>query len=142
QTLDEVISAHGGAAQKQRDAYLALAPHRRRLLLDYLQSLVLYPTDEIGADIDGDGLASERYAVKGQYVGYERFDARFLFAVAPRYRHLYTVKDYLGREIPLSLIDNVAETYRLNLLYRRDEDADGFPDVLGAALLKRGALKR
>ncbi|HEX8708640.1 MAG TPA: di-heme oxidoredictase family protein [Pyrinomonadaceae bacterium] len=140
-TLDEVISAHGGAAQKQRDAYLALAPNRRRLLLDYLQSLVLYATDEIDADINNDGLVSERYKVAGQYVGYERFDARFLFAVAPRYKYLYTVKDYLGREIPLSLIDNVAEAYRLNLLYRRDEDGDGFPDMLGPVPLKGGARR-
>lgn len=130
-TLDEVIAAHGGAAGRERTAYLSLSPARRRLLIAYLESLVLYPTDEIAADIDGDGRIAEHFAVQGQYVGYERFDARFLFAVAPRYRHLYDVKDYLGRSVPLSLIDNLTEAYRLELPYRRDADGDGFPDILG-----------
>jgi len=131
QTLDEAVAAHGGAASRERAAYLSLTPARRRLLLAYLESLVLYPTDEVAADVDGDGARAESFEVRGQYVGYERFDARFLFAVAPRYRHLYDVKDYAGRSVPLSLIENAAETYRLDLPYRRDADGDGFPDVLG-----------
>jgi hypothetical protein len=100
-------------------------------MLEYLASLVLFPTDEIPTDIDDDGLRSDSYAVAGQTVGYERFDARFLFKIPPRYRRLYNVKDYQGREIPLCLIDNVRETYRLGLLYRRDADGDGFADILG-----------
>jgi hypothetical protein len=130
-TLDEVIAAHGGAAVKERAAYLSLSPARKSLLLAYLEALVLYPTDEVAADIDGDGVRADSFEVRGQSVGFERFDARFLFAVAPRYRHLYDVKDYMGRTVPLSLIENVAETYRLDLPYRRDADGDGFPDMLG-----------
>ena len=140
-TLDEVIAAHGGAASRERAAYLSLTPSRRSLLLAYLESLILYPTDEIAADIDGDGVRAESFEVQGQYVGYERFDARFLFAVAPRYKHLYDVKDYMGRSVPLSLIENVAETYRLDLPYRRDADGDGFPDILGPVPTPRRAAR-
>src|SRR6185436_2674065 len=58
-TLDEVIRAHGGAAVAEGDAYAALPEARRRLLLRYLGSLVLYFTSEIPADVDGDDVASE-----------------------------------------------------------------------------------
>jgi len=57
-TLDEVIRRHGGEALESRKAYLALnartAPGDR-----ILESLVLYQTERIPCDIDGDGKISE-----------------------------------------------------------------------------------
>jgi hypothetical protein len=128
-TLDAVIRAHGGEAERERDAYAALPEARRRLLLGYLESLVLYPTDEIPCDVDGDGIAAGRFEVAGQEVGYERFDARFLLARPPRYRRLQEVADYRGRRRFLMVIENVAEAFGLDLPHRRDGDGDGVPDV-------------
>jgi hypothetical protein len=132
-TLDAVIRAHGGAAQKESALYRQLAPGRRELLLDYLESLVLYSTDEIPSDVDGDGVAAESFQVAGVEMGYERFDARFLFLRSPRYRAVGAMVDPQGRRKVLYLIDNVAEAYSLDLAWRRDSDGDGFPDLLDPA---------
>lgn len=131
-TLEDVIKAHAGAAIRERNAYLALSPRARHSLIEYLESLVLYSTDEIPADINGDAAISDQFKVAGQRIGYERFDARFLFIAAPRYKYLYDVKTASGRAIPLMLIENIDEAYGLNLQYRRDADGDGFSDVLRA----------
>lgn len=130
-TLDDVIRAHAGAATRERSAYLALSLKARNSLIEYLESLALYSTDEIAADINGDNAISDHFKVAGQEVGYERFDARFLFANPPRYKHLYDVKSANGRAVPLMLIENVDEAYGFSLQYRRDADGDGFPDILG-----------
>ncbi len=128
--LDEVIQAHGGAATEEAHRYRALPAAERRRLLAYLESLVLYTTDEIPADVDGDGAVAERFEVAGQDVGYERFDARFLFKVAPRYRHLKDVVDAYGTPRRLMLIENRDEAFGLALAFRRDSDRDGFPDAV------------
>lgn len=130
-SLDDVIRAHGGAAARERDAYLALPEGKRELLLRYLDSLVLYATDEIPSDIDGDGVANDDFRVAGQIVGAERFDPRFLFAVPPRWRFLYDTRGPDGRLFRLGFITNLRETYRLDLPYRADADGDHFADVLG-----------
>jgi hypothetical protein len=132
-TLDAVISAHGGAARAERDAYLALPAERRSRLLDYLESLVLYATDEIPADIDGDGTISERFEVAGQDVGTERFDPRFLLREPPRYHFVGETVDHLGHRRRLMWVDNVAEAFGLDLPFRKDSDGDGFPDAVDPA---------
>ncbi|HTQ78694.1 MAG TPA: di-heme oxidoredictase family protein [Thermoanaerobaculia bacterium] len=129
-TLDAVISAHDGAAAKEAAAYRALDPERKRQLLDYLDSLVLYSTDTIPSDIDGDGTIREHFEVGGVDVGYERFDARFLLATPPRYKKLKTVTDPYGRQRSLLLVENAKEAFGLDLPYRRDADGNGFPDVI------------
>jgi hypothetical protein len=129
-TLDAVIQAHGGEAAKEREAYQRLSPERRELLLEYLESLVLYSTDTIRSDINGDGKLDDHFEVGGVDVGYERFDARFLFAHPPRYRRLEEVLNPEGRPLPLLLIENIPEAYSLDLPLRRDSDHDGFPDVI------------
>ncbi len=130
-SLDEVIRAHGGAASRERAAYTALSEAKRELLLRYLETLVLYATDEIPADIDGDGLANNDFRVAGQIVGYERFDPRFLFTVPPRWRFLHDTRSPDDRLFRLGWITNVREAYRLDLPYRADGNGDRFPDVLG-----------
>ncbi|HXO40260.1 MAG TPA: di-heme oxidoredictase family protein [Thermoanaerobaculia bacterium] len=130
-SLPEVILAHAGNAAPARRSYQSLSAAKRQLLIDFLASLVLYATDDIPADIDGDGVVSPSLLVLGQDVGRERFDPRFLFSVVPRFRFLYDVQDEQGRRRRLLLIDNVRQSYGLDLPYRRDDDGDGFPDVLG-----------
>lgn len=137
-SLDEVIRAHGGAASRESDAYAALPAARRELLLRYLDSLVLYATDEIRADIDGDGVASADFRVAGQIVGHERFDPRFLFAVPPRWNFLYDTRDPNGRLARLGFITNIREAYRFDLPYRVDADGDHFPDLLGRSKPEAG----
>jgi hypothetical protein len=141
-TLDAVIAAHAGAAQQEAAAYRALDPERRRALLEFLESLVLYSTDGIRSDIGaigaisgisgiaGDGKLGDHFRVAGVDVGYERFDARFLFAHPPRFQPLAQVVDSYGHRKPLLRIENIAEAYGLDLPYRRDSHGSGFPDVL------------
>jgi Di-haem oxidoreductase, putative peroxidase len=50
--LAEVILRHGGEAQAERDAFAALEPSRRRALLEFLQSLVLFPPDDTASNLD------------------------------------------------------------------------------------------
>lgn len=137
-SLDEVILRHAGEAAAEKDRYLALSEEKKRLLIEYLESLVLYPTDEIPLDLDGDGLTASNYLVAGQPVGYERFDARFLFMVAPIYEFVRDVKDVAGRSVPLAFIKNPTETYRIELSYRRDSDDDSFPDVVDPLPYQKG----
>lgn len=127
-TLHDAIAAHGGAAEAERAAYAALPAAERERLLAYLRSLVLYATDEIPADVDGDGEVAFDFEVAEQEVGYERFDARFLFATAPRFETKGWVTHANGRRVPFAKIVNVAEAYGLELEYRRDASGDGFPD--------------
>jgi len=50
--LTEVILRHGGEAQAARNAFAALMPGRRRDLLDFLSSLVIYPADDTASNLD------------------------------------------------------------------------------------------
>lgn len=111
-SLDEVVSAHGGEAAREGAAYRALSRVRRSLALKFLESLVLYPTDLIPAVINGDRRISDDFFVAGQHVGYERFDARFLFFVPPRYRFIRSVSDHAGRPVPLSVISRSPDEIR------------------------------
>jgi hypothetical protein len=130
-SLDDVIVAHGGNAGAESAAYQALPEEQKELLLGYLRSLVLYPTEEIPADIDGDGKIAEDFKVGGQAVGYERFDPRFLFKRPPTYQYLNEVTAANGRIKLLQLISNAKQAFGLDLPYRVDLDHDGFPDILG-----------
>lgn len=132
-TLDAVIADHGGAAAAEAAAYRRLTPARRERLLAYLRSMVLYVTDEIPADVDGDGVRAPSFEVADEEVGYERFDPRFLFHRPPRWRSLWETRDPEGRARTLAVLRDSAEAYRLDLPLRRDADRDGFPDALDPA---------
>ena len=132
-TLDAAIRAHGGAAETEGARYRQLPQAQRDLLLAYLDSLVLYSTDEIPSDIDGDGVAAESFQVGGVDLGYERFDARFLFQHTPKYRRIETIVDPYGRKRALYLIENIPEAFGLDLAGRLDADGDGFPDLADPA---------
>lgn len=51
-TLDNVILRHGGEAQASRDAYAALKPGQSANLLGFLNSLVLFPPDDMASTLD------------------------------------------------------------------------------------------
>ena len=50
--LNEVILRHGGEAFKSRQKYMALFPVHRAQLLDFLESLVLFPPDDTASNLD------------------------------------------------------------------------------------------
>lgn len=127
-TLEEVILAHGGEAQRERAAFAAMPVEKRRQLLAYLRSLVLFASDEIPADIDGDGVTADELVVAERKMGYERFDARFLFAHLPAWEVMGRVTHANGRSVPFAKVTNIDQAYGLDLEYRRDSDGDGFPD--------------
>jgi hypothetical protein len=130
QDLHGVIAAHGGEAQLEQRAYLNLDAASRAALLEYLESLVLYSTDGIPADIDDDGSRATEFRVSGIDVGPERFDARFLFHRLPHYRRLAEAVQPDGRKRPLALITSVSDAYGFDLQCRLDTDEDGFPDEI------------
>ena len=129
--LRSAILAHGGAAAASRAAFVALGAQKQDALLAFLKSLILYQTDEIPADIDGDGAVAADFLVNGMSVGYERFAAPLLFATKPRFQSVGTFVHPNGRDLPALLMTNVNEVFGLTLEYRVDTDGDGFPDCLG-----------
>ena len=50
--LTEVILRHGGEAQGSRDAFASLDADSRRQLLDFLNSLILFPPDDTASNLD------------------------------------------------------------------------------------------
>jgi hypothetical protein len=51
--LEDVILRHGGEAQTQRDAFAALSRASRNLLIQFLQSLILFPPDDTASSLQG-----------------------------------------------------------------------------------------
>ena len=51
-SLTEVILRHGGDAQTARNAFAALAPQYQGAVLDFLNSLVLFPPDDTASNLD------------------------------------------------------------------------------------------
>ncbi len=50
--LQEAILRHGGEAQAARDAFAAMPSRRQATLLDFLNSLVLFPPDDTASNLD------------------------------------------------------------------------------------------
>lgn len=79
-TLEQVIDAHAGAATESARAFSALQDRDRKAVIAFLHSQQLYATLETPADIDGDGIASEDFRLRGIAVGREVFQPRYLLA--------------------------------------------------------------
>src|SRR5205823_6121384 len=122
--LEDVIRRHGGEAQKARDAYAALSRQQRKKVVGFLESLVLYQTDRLPCDLDGDGKISEHFMVAGMDTGYERFNPEWLFKVPGKIEGPTT--NVRGEKIISSALTNVKEAYGLELEYLKDSDGDGF----------------
>jgi hypothetical protein len=134
--LDAVIRRHGGEALLARTGYVALRDAERRQLIDFLQSLVLYQTDQLPCDMDGDGKISEHFIVEGMDTGRERFNPEWLFKVPGKIEG--PVRNFRGERIISYALTNLREAYGLDLEYLKDSDGDGFPDVIDPAPYKRG----
>jgi hypothetical protein len=134
--IDDVIRRHGGEALTSRNAYAVLARADRRAVLDFLESLVLYQTDRLPCDIDGDGKISEHFTVAGMDTGIERFNPEWLFKVPGKIEGPTT--NVFGEKITSFALTNVRSAYGLDLEYLKDSDGDGFPDVIDPAPFKRG----
>lgn len=135
-SLDDVIRRHGGEALEARKAYSKLNDRKRRQVLDFLESLVLYQTERIPCDIDGDGKISEHFMVAGMDTGMERFNPEWLFKVPGKIEG--PIENVRGEKITSFALTNVRAAYGLDLEYLKDSDGDGFPDVIDPAPFKRG----
>jgi hypothetical protein len=134
--LDCVIRRHGGEALKSRQAYVALSEEQRRQVVCFLQNLVLYQTDQLACDMDGDGKIADHFVVQGMDTGLERFNSEWLFRVPGKIEGPIT--NIRGERITSFALTNVRQSYGLDLQYLRDSDGDGFPDVIDPAPLKAG----
>ena len=133
---NDVIRRHGGEALEARKAYTALGPEDRRRVIDFLESLVLYQTDRLPCDLDGDGEIAEHFMVAGMDTGYERFNPEWLFNVPGRIEGPILNPD--GEKVTSFALTNVRAAYGLDLKYLKDSDGDGFPDVIDPAPFWRG----
>src|SRR5262245_7951723 len=118
--LDDVIRRHGGDALESRKAYTALDWKERRLILDFLESLVLYATERLPCDIDGDGQISAPFLVAGRDTGYERLNPEWLFKVPGKIEG--PTKNVRNEQIISQALTNVREAYGLDLEYLKDTD--------------------
>jgi hypothetical protein len=134
--LDAVIRRHGGEALAARKAYATLAEDQRRQVICFLQSLVLYQTDQLPCDIDGDGKIAEHFQVQGMDTGRERFNPEWLFRVPGKIEG--PIKNIHHENIVSYALTNVRQAYGLDLEYLKDSDGDGFPDIIDPAPFKKG----
>ncbi len=134
--LDAVIRRHGGEALAARKAYTALSEDERRQVVCFLQNLVLYQTDQLPCDLDGDGKIAEHFLVQGMDTGLERFNPEWLFKVPGKIEG--PIKNVRGEDIISKALTNVRQAYGLDLEYLKDSDGDGFPDVIDPAPFKKG----
>ncbi|MFN3649092.1 MAG: di-heme oxidoredictase family protein [Armatimonadota bacterium] len=128
-TLEEAIERHGGEAAETRRRYRRLSSSERGDLLAFLRSLVLYGTDDLPTDLNGDGRIERHFRVAGRDTGVERFNPEWLFNVPGRIEGPGFAPD--GRRIVSQALANVDRAYGSELEYLRDRNRDGFPDVLG-----------
>jgi hypothetical protein len=128
-SLDTVIRRHGGEAATVTGAYRRLRETEREALLAFLGSLVLYGTDDLPTDVNGDGRIDHHFRVAGRDTGLEVFNPEWLFNVPGQIEGPILGPD--GRRIVSHALVNLRRAYGLDLPYSRDRNDDGFPDVLG-----------
>jgi hypothetical protein len=128
--LDDVIRRHGGEAEAATRAHLSLASEERGALLEFLRGLVLYATDTLACDADGDGAIAEHFVIANVDTGRERFNPEWLFRTPGRIEGW--TANVRGERVFSQALANVREAYGVDLPYLRDADRDGWPDVLSS----------
>jgi hypothetical protein len=134
--LDSVIRRHGGEALAARNKYTALSDMERLQVACFLQGLVLYQTDQLPCDVNGDGKIDEHFMVQGMDTGVERFNPEWLFKVPARIEG--PIRTRKGDKIDCFALTNIRQSHGLDLEFLRDSDGDGFPDVIDPEPLVRG----
>ncbi len=134
--LDSVIRRHGGESLQSRRAYAALGDRAQKQVLCFLQSLVLYQTDQLPCDINGDGKIDPNFKVQGMNTGVERFNPDWLFKVPCKIEG--PIRNIRGEPIVSFAVTNLRQAYGLDLEYLKDSDGDGFPDVIDPDPLRPG----
>jgi hypothetical protein len=134
--LDSVIRRHGGEALASGQGYVKLDEESRRQVVAFLQNLVLYQTDQLPCDVNGDGKIEVQFFVQGRDTGLERFNPEWLFRVPGKIEG--SIRNLQGERVFSQALTNVRDAYGLNLEYLRDSDGDGFPDVIDPAPFKPG----
>jgi hypothetical protein len=124
-TLEDVILRHDGEGAASKAAWLKAGPGQREKVLNLLAKLVLYDIESLPADVDGDGKIAGDFMVAGVSTGYERFNAEWLFATPVEIQGPITVDGHTVRSFCGMNID---AAYGQDLEYRKDSDADGWPD--------------
>jgi hypothetical protein len=51
-TLEEVILRHGGEAEKARDSFVAVGEDNQHKIIEFLQTLVLFPPDDTASNLN------------------------------------------------------------------------------------------
>lgn len=128
-TLDAVIRRHGGEASQAAAAYRRLTERGREDVLAFLNSLVLFSTEDLPTDIDHDGRIAGHFRVAGRDTGPERFNPEWLFNTPGRIEGPLLAPD--GNRIVSQALTNLRAAYGSDLPWTRDHDGDGFPDRLG-----------
>ncbi len=126
-TLDDVIRRHGGEAEAAAKAYGGAPPEDREALIAYLRTLVLYQTDLLPTDIDGDSQIAPDFQIGGRSLGPERFFPELLFRVNPVYRG-WTQGPDGDRYFSYEML-NQAEVYGRELEALTDRNRNGTPDL-------------
>ncbi len=124
--LDSVIRRHDGEAGESTRSYESLSRRQRSDLLAFLRSLVLYQTEELACDVDGDGKVSSSFTVAGKNTGLERLNPEWLFLHPGEIEGLVTGAH--GSEVNSEALINLDAAYGTNLPWLRDSDGDGHPD--------------
>lgn len=126
-SIDDVIRRHGGEAQASKDLYVKASRNQQFAVVEYLNRHILYPTDQVPTDIDGDGVISSHFMVAGMDTGVERFNPEWLFNVPGQIEGNVTAPD--GSTVRSDALVNVRAAYKLDLPYILDSDLDGFADI-------------
>jgi hypothetical protein len=126
--LDDAIRRHGGEALDSRTKYVKLGDHEQKLLRCFLESLVLFQTDQLPCDMNGDGKIDEHFMVQGMDTGLEVFNPEWLLRVPAKIEG--PIRNVKGERISSFALTNLRQAYGLDLEYLKDTDGDGFPDVI------------
>jgi len=102
----------------------------------FLQSLVLYQTDQLPCDVNGDGKIDDHFIVQGVDTGLEKFNPEWLFRIPVKIEG--PIQNGRGDKIVSCQPVNLRAAYGLDLEFLRDTDGDGFPDVIDPEPLIRG----
>jgi hypothetical protein len=134
--LDSVIRRHGGEALDSRVNYTKLTDRERGQIIAFLNSLVLYQTDQLPCDINGDGKIEENFKVQGMNTGMECFNPEWMFRTPVKIEG--PIRNIRGEKIISRAGVNLRAAYGLDLAFLRDTDGDGFPDVIDPEPTIRG----